>query len=145
MLFAAVALVLGACNNPATTRSGAGPSATVTGAAAYATHVDSTFDTITAIFRDAEGSSLEQYAADSRFAVYEQGWIAAQPAIPCLAAAAAGWASAIATLKADMDMSVEDFRSGNAVAIASSNAQFDPARPQLLLARQAVDEAAARC
>jgi hypothetical protein len=139
------ALILGACTNPATTGIGADPLASLTGVAAYAAHVDATFDTITAIFQDAEGSSLEQYAADSRFAVYAQTWIAAQPPIPCLAAAAAQWTSAIATLKADMDASVEDFRSGNAAAIASSNAQFDPARPQLLLAKDAVDQAAARC
>jgi hypothetical protein len=153
-LVLALALCLGACASPAGSGGGpaasagpggAGPSSSLSGAAAYAHHVDTTFDTITAIFQDAEGSSLEQYAADSQFAVWEQAWMAAQPVIPCLASASGQWAAAIALLKADMDHSVEDFRSNNTLAIASANAQFDPARPQLLLARQAVDAAAADC
>ncbi len=153
-LAAALALGLGACASPARSGGGPagsagpgepGPSASLSGAAAYAHHVDTTFDTITAIFQDAEGSSLEQYAADSQFAVWEQAWIAAQPAVPCLASAADQWAAAVALLKTDMDSSVEDFRSNNTLAVASANAQFDPARPQLLLARQAVDAAAADC
>lgn len=153
-VIAVLGLILGACANPAGSGGGqlasvgpsrAGPSASLSGAAAYAYHVDATFDTITAIFQDAEGSSLEQYAADSQFAVWELAWIAAQPVIPCLAPAADQWAAAIALLKADMDRSGEDFRSNNTLAIASANAQFDPARPLLLLARQAVDAAVADC
>ena len=147
-------LTLGACANLAGSggglaasagASGAGPSASPSDAAAYAHHGDTTFDTITAIFQDAEGSSLEQYAADSQFAAWELAWIVAQPVITCLAPAADQWGAAIALLKSDMDRSVEDFRSNNTLAIASANAQFDPARPQLLLARQAVDAAAADC
>lgn len=163
VLVAAVALVLVACilvvlvnangNRPTTggapvptaQAAGAGPSVSLNEAATYAAHVDATFDTLTAIFQDAEGSSLEQFAADSHYAAEEETWIAAQPRLPCLAAAATQYASSIALLKADMDASVEDFKSGNAVAIASSNAQIDPARPALLLAKEAVDEAAARC
>ena len=114
-------------------------------AAAFAAHVDATFNTISAIFEDAEGSSLEQFASDSAFAATEDPWISSQPRLPCLTAAAAQDASAFASLKAAMDASVEDYEAGNSVAVASLNAQTDPARSTLLAAKEAVDEAAARC
>ncbi|HEY7936860.1 MAG TPA: hypothetical protein VID26_06995 [Candidatus Limnocylindrales bacterium] len=114
-------------------------------AAAFAAHVDATFNTISAIFTDAEGATLEQFATDSEFAASEEAWIRSQPRLPCLAAAAAQYAAAIASLKMAMDASVEDYRTGNAAAVASLNAKVDPARSTLLIAKEAVDEAAARC
>jgi hypothetical protein len=114
-------------------------------AASYASHVDTTFYTLSAIFEDAEGASLEQFAGDSTSAVEEETWIAAQPRLPCLAAAANQWRAAIAALKAAMDTSVEAYQSKDVQAIASLNAKTDPVRSILLSAKQAVDEAAARC
>ncbi|HLY15212.1 MAG TPA: hypothetical protein VKR24_12755 [Candidatus Limnocylindrales bacterium] len=114
-------------------------------AAAYASHVDATFYTLSAIFEDAEGGSLEQFAGDSTFARDEELWIDAQPRLPCLTAAANQWARAIAALKAAMDTSVRAYQSDDATALASLSAKTDPVRSTLLTAKQAVDEAAARC
>ncbi len=114
-------------------------------AAAFAAHVDATFNTLSAIFTDAEGAMLEQFATDSEFAATEEAWIRSQPRLPCLAAAADQYAAAIASLKMAMDASVEDYRIGNAAAVASLNAKVDPVRSTLLVAKQAVDAAAGRC